>query len=304
MRGYKSFSLLLIFLISLGIAFSQKERFQEGERYFQEKSYNKAIAIFKEILDRLEWDEFSFQSALRLGQCYSALGDYENARRFFNVAKKGEGDVKWEAMIGIGISYMGEKNFDSAIDAFSDVISQFKTDRAFAYAYYNRGLAYKGKGWIVKALDDFSKAKTKAKGEEELLKAIESELSECRSKYEEFKSAENSYLLRIQDAQARGDMDGCANLLRELARLCEDKGDMDGAIGYERQAIDYSTLEEFKAQSLMNIAWRYFKLKDYEKAAEAFKEVIDEYPKSAQAREAFFCDMEICRGIWGSRMRR
>jgi TolA-binding protein len=61
---------------------------------------------------------------------------------------------------------------------------------------------------------------------------------------------------------------------------------MDGAIGYERQAIDYSTLEEFKAQSLMNIAWRYFKLKDYEKAAEAFKEVIDEYPKSAQAKEA------------------
>ncbi|MBC7327249.1 tetratricopeptide repeat protein [bacterium] len=61
---------------------------------------------------------------------------------------------------------------------------------------------------------------------------------------------------------------------------------MDKAIDYEKQAIDYSSVEEFKAGSLMNIAWRYFKIKDYQKALDNFKQVVDEYPASAQAKEA------------------
>ncbi|MGB9878236.1 MAG: tetratricopeptide repeat protein, partial [bacterium] len=293
MKGYRAFSLALLFLISSGFALPQEKSFQEGERYFREKDYGKAINIFKGILDRMEWDEFSLKSALRLGQCYAALSDYENARRFFNLAKKGEGDVKWEAMIGIGIAFMGEKNYDSAIDALSEVISQCKTDKMLSYAYYNRGLAYKGKGWMIKALSDFRNAKRKAKGEEELLKAVEKELRECEARYEEFKSAEASYLLKIQNAQNIGDMDGCAHLLRDLASLCESWGDIDKAIEYEREAISYSSVEEFKAGSLMSIAWRYFKLKEYEKAAEYFKEVVDEYPRSTQGKEALlrFGDM-------------
>ncbi|MBC7327248.1 tetratricopeptide repeat protein [bacterium] len=213
-----------IFLFWIAIALSQESKFQEGEKLFKEKKYNKAIAIFREILDRLEWDELSAKSALRLGQCYLALEDYQNARKFFNMAIKGEDELKGEAMIGIGLSYMGEKNYDSAIDEFSQVLNQFKSDKLLAYAYYNRGLAFKNKGWFIKALSDFKNAKAKAKGEEELLKAIEAQLADCQQRQEEFKSGEEAYLTRIQNARAMGDMDGCAHLLRELARYCEDWG--------------------------------------------------------------------------------
>ncbi|MBC7328385.1 tetratricopeptide repeat protein, partial [bacterium] len=278
----------VFFILSfwIAIALSQESKFEEGEKFFKEKEYNKAIAIFREILNRAERDELSAKSALRLGQCYWALKDYENARQFFTEAMGWEGDIAGEAKLGIAVTYISEKKYDKAIQLLSEVISQYKSDKILAYAYFNRGLAYEAKNWISKALNDLVKAKEKAKDDKELLQAIEKELKKCRSLYEEFKNKENDYLQKIQAAQGIGDFDGCAGLLRELARFCEDWGEMESAIDYERQAIDYSTSEEFKAGSWMNIGWRYYKEGDYQKAADAFKQIVDDYPQSSFAKEA------------------
>ncbi|MGC8843072.1 MAG: tetratricopeptide repeat protein, partial [bacterium] len=285
MKRFFLISLTMVFCFS-HLAFAQKERFEEGEKYFKKGDYNKAIAIFREIVNKAEKEELAAKSALRLGQCYWALNDYDMARHFFTEAMGWGGDIAVEAKIGIAVTYLSEKKYDKTIELLSNAISQYKNDKILAYAYFNRGLAYESKNEISKAINDLVRAKEKAKDDKEFLQAIEKEIKKCRSLYEEFKNKESDYLQKIRLAQGVGDFDGCAVLLRELAKLCEDWGEIESAIDYEKQAIDYSTSEEFKAGSWMNIGWRYCKEGNYQKAAEAFKQIADDYPQSSFAKEA------------------
>lgn len=282
--------LKVYFLLWAGLALclsaSWEERYKEGEKFFNEKNYSKAIAIFSEILKRPEKDELSAKSALKLGQCYIVFKDYEKARQLFREAEKWGGDIGEQARIGTALTYMNEGKNDLAIDILSKVISSSQSDENLAYAYYDRALCYKEKNWIRKAIDDLKEAKKRAKNNQTLLKTIEDELSKCESIYEEFQVKENSYLERVRMESLGGDFDACANLLRELARLCEEWGEMDKAIDYEKQAVDYSTSEEFKAGSLMNIGWRYCKEGKFEEAGQAFQQVADAYPQSSYAPEA------------------
>ncbi|MGB9797487.1 MAG: tetratricopeptide repeat protein [bacterium] len=268
------------------LTYAQQERFEEGERYFRKGDYNRAISIFREIYNRKEKDELSAKSALRLGQCYLAFKAYESARQFFKEARKWGGDIAEEAQMGIALTHLGEKKFDLAINILSELISQSDREKILAYAYYNRALCYEGKNWIKKAMDDLNEAKKRAGKDEKLLQAIKEEMEKCKSLYKGFQEKENSYLEKIKADYSFGDYDGCASSLRELARLCEEWGEMDKAIDYELQAIDYSTSEEFKAGSWMNLAWRYCKEQKYVESAKAFKKVADEYPQSSYAAEA------------------
>ncbi|MBC7330718.1 tetratricopeptide repeat protein [bacterium] len=287
------FSLFLFtLLLGLGLVLSKDKTLQEGENAFKAKDYDKAIAIFREIFFRSGIDvssETRFLAALRLGECYLALKKNDDAFNFFNIALQGKGDIKGEALIGLGVVYLAREDYLSAIDRFSQVINQYKSDKLLAYAYYNRGLAYKGMKWMSKALSDLRSAKKKAKGDDELIKAIDAQISECQSAYGKFKQGEAYFLACLQTLQAKGDNDGCAFLLRDLARFCEDSGEMESAIDYEKQAISYSSSDEFKAGSWMNIGWRYFKIKDYENAAIAFQRIVEEYPNSSYPSEALLC---------------
>jgi tetratricopeptide (TPR) repeat protein len=280
---------LIALLLGLGLVLAQDKTLQEGEEAFKAKDYDKAIAIFREIFFHPGKDitnEERFLAALRLGECYLALKKHDDAFDFFNIALSGKGDIKGEALIGLGVVYIAREDYLSAIDRLSQVIKQYKSDKLLAYAYYNRGLAYKGMKWMSRALSDLRSAKTKTKGDDELIKAIDAQISECQSAYDKFKQGEADFLARLQTLQARGDNDGCASLLRDLASFCEDSGEMDSAIDYEKQAINYSSSDEFKAGSWMNIGWRYFKIKDYENAALAFRSIVEEYPNSSFASEA------------------
>ena len=282
----KSLLLLGLIFCFLVLSFAQQERFNEGEKYFKEGNYNKAIPIFREIYQRKTKDELTAKSALRLGQCYLAFKAYESARQFFKEASKWGGDIGDEAKMGIALTYLGEKKYDLGIDNLTQLISQTDKEETLAYSYYNRALCYEGKNWIKKAMEDLVEARKRAKNDEKLLQAIKEEMKKCESLYKEFQEKEDSYLQKVKADEAIGDYDSCASSLRELARLCEDWGEMDKAIDYELQAIDYSQSEEFKAGSLMNIAWRYCKEQKYEESAVTFKKVADEYPQSSYAAEA------------------
>jgi len=289
LKNEKLSSFLLAILLALGLVLAQDKSLQEGEEAFKAKDYDKAIAIFREIFFQPSKDitsEDRFLAALRLGECYLALKKDDEAFNFFNIALQGKGDIKGEALIGLGVLYIAREDYLSAIDNLSQVINQYKSDKLLAYAYYNRGLAYKGMKWMSKALSDLRSAKAKAKGDEELTKAIDAQISECQSAYDKFKQGEAEFLARLQTLQARGDNDGCASLLRDLASFCEDSGEMESAIDYEKRAINYSSSDEFKAGSWMNIGWRYFKIRDYENAALAFQSIVEEYPNSSFSSEA------------------
>lgn len=280
-----SLNLILIPLIcsSLLLASSLEDKLKEGEAYFQTKSYEKAMAIFKEIADREKWDELTAKASLRLGQCYLAKGNYEDAYRYFDKAIGWRGEISQQAEIGIALVYINREKFDTAIKLLSSLINEKAPDKLLAYAYYDRAIAYRKKGWLRKAIEDFQQAILRSESDEELNYRAKLQLSATQSLYEDFLKSENDYLARIQSASSSEEV---RDLYHQLAKLCFDNGEGEKAVEYEKKAIEYSRDEEFNGGAYMNIAWEYAREGDYEKAMEYFKKVVEECPSSSYAREA------------------
>jgi len=274
---------VLLFLLAV-FAFAQDKALQEGEAYFQAKSYQKAINSFLQVINKGGWNEEIAKANLRIAQCYLALEDVKNARKYFETASKDKGEIGLEAKLGLALCDIQEEKYDSAIDSLTELIDKKPPDKILAYAYYNRGIAYERKGWMVQAIEDFSEAVKREKGDEALLSSAQAHLTTCQASYEQFKEEERNYLQRIKQSQKA---DEIRDLYHELARKCANIGEIDKGIDYEIKSLDYSYNDEtYNAGAWMNIAWRYVMKKDYAKAAEAFTKVANDYPHSEYAPEA------------------
>ncbi|MGC8844088.1 MAG: tetratricopeptide repeat protein, partial [bacterium] len=252
--------------------------------YFQAKSYQRALDSFLQVIKKGGWDEEVAKATLRIAQCYLALQDVKNARKYFETASKDKGEIGLQAKLGLALCDIQEEKYDSAIDSLSELIDNKPPDNILAYAYFNRGVAYEMKGWVVQAMDDFSKAMEKGKGDKALISSAQAHLTTCSSRYQQFQEEEENYLKRIQASQKA---DEIRDLYHELARKCANIGEIDKGIEYEMKSLAYSYNDEtYNAGAWMNIAWRYVMKKDYEKAGEAFKKVADDYPNSEYAPEA------------------
>jgi len=273
----------LLFLLAV-FAFAQDKALQEGEAYFQAKSYQKAINSFLQVISKGGWNEDIAKANLRIAQCYLALEDVKNARKYFETAAKDTGEVGLQAKLGLALCDIQEEKYDSAIDSLTELINKKPPDKILAYAHYNRGIAYERKGWMVQAIEDFSETVKKGKGDQALISSAQAHLTTCQARYEQFQDEEKNYLQRIQQSQRA---DEIRDLYHELARKCANIGEIDKGIDYEIKSLDYSYNDEtYNAGAWMNIAWRYVMKKDYAKAAEAFTKVANDYPHSEYAPEA------------------
>jgi outer membrane assembly lipoprotein YfiO len=279
----KKFSLFLLSAFSALVAFAQPPSYQEGEVNFQAKKFKEAIPFFLKVLEDKEAKEYQGKASLRLGQCYLAIQDLKNARKYFTIASWQKGDIASQGSLGLAICDIQEGKYDEAIERLTSLIASKPERKTLAYAYYNRGIAYEKKGWVAKAIDDFQEANALGYDDEELLSSAKAHLSACLSTYKQFQEEENTYLKRIEQAT---NPDAIRDLYHELARRCADVGEIEKAIDYEKKSLNYSKDENYNAGALMNIAWRLAMNKDYEKAGEAFKKVADDYPTSQYASEA------------------
>lgn len=274
--------LILVFSLSVFLLASEKA-FQEGEVYFQAKQYQKAIDAFLQVASQGGWNEEIAKANLRLGQCYLALEDLQNARKYFGIAKKEKGDIGSQAKLGLALCDIQEEKYDSAIDSLTALIDEKPEKLTLAYAYYNRGIAYERKGWLAKAIEDYQEAVTLGTDDDSLLSSARAHLVDCQSQYDQFQQEEQNYLQRIQQATRP---DAIRDLYHELARKCAQVGEIDKGIEYEKKSLEYSDDYTYNAGAWMNIAWRYAMKKDYEKAADAFLKVAHDYPQSEYTPEA------------------
>ncbi|MBC7329624.1 tetratricopeptide repeat protein [bacterium] len=273
----------LLFLLTI-FALAQDKALQEGEAYFQAKSYQKAINSFLQVISKGGWNEDIAKATLRIAQCYLALDDIKNARKYFETAAKDTGEIGLQAKLGLALCDIQDEKYDSAIDSLTELIDRKPPDKILPYAYYNRGIAYERKGWMVQAIEDFSETVKKGKGDDALISSAQAHLATCQARYAQFQEEENNYLQRINQSRRA---DEIRDLYHELARKCANIGEIDKGIEYEMKSLDYSYNDEtYNAGAWMNIAWRYVMKRDYAKAAEAFTKVANDYPYSEYAPEA------------------
>ncbi|MBC7326728.1 tetratricopeptide repeat protein [bacterium] len=270
-------------LNALALSLAQKEILQEGEINFQAKRYQEAINNFSEVLKRTGWNENIAKANLRMGQCYFALGNPKQARKYFSRASRWKGEIGTSGFLGLAMCDIEEGKYDSAIESLTSLIGQKPPRDILAYAYYNRGIAFEKKGWLIKALQDYQEALTLGSKDEALLSSAKARLLTVQSIYEQFKKEEQVFSLKIKEVSTP---DLARDLYHEMARKYAEIGEVEKAIDCEMRSLNYSTDPNYNAGAWMNIAWRYFLIRNYDKAADAFKKVANDYPQSQFTTEA------------------
>ncbi|MCR4822322.1 MAG: tetratricopeptide repeat protein [Treponema sp.] len=104
---------------------------QGGKAYFEEKDYKKAILPYEYVLaNGAKYDQIDFEdSALKLAQCYNALGDKESAGRCVKLISQLEEvpfapDTKYSLIILKGQAYENQKDYKAAYESYCTVIEK------------------------------------------------------------------------------------------------------------------------------------------------------------------------------------
>ena len=126
--------------------------FEEGNKLFNQKNYQGAIAKYTESI-KLDPDEpirYQFR-----GDTYIFLNNYQKAIEDYNQAIKLSPKYE-EAYVGRGNAYRHLQNYEKAISDFTEAI---KLNPNNAFAYKSRSICHTKLGNIAEAQADIKKAR-------------------------------------------------------------------------------------------------------------------------------------------------
>ena len=117
-----------------------------GIAYSNKGDYDSAIQDFSQTIRLTPSNAVAYGNR---GVAYSSKGDYDRAIEDFNLAKNIDPSYALVFYCNLGVAYCHKGDFDRAIEVFNQVMSRNPNSMEL---YYNRGLAYHGKGDDVHAL--------------------------------------------------------------------------------------------------------------------------------------------------------
>ena len=129
---------------------SYDARYNRAVIYYEKGQYKKAIddlIVLKQTYTNAEVYRLLGDNFREMNQLTTALTNYKEAS-----VKESSNAIN---AFNIGAIYLAKQQYDEAIDAFTTAIGM---DSDFAIAYNDRGIAYREKGDINSARDDFQKA--------------------------------------------------------------------------------------------------------------------------------------------------
>jgi TolA-binding protein len=279
-----------------------------GESYFNLKQYDKAIPHLKNYKGkRRRWNNTDYYM---LGYAYYKQAEYENAISFFNKIISGDNAVSQNAYYHLAECYLKTDQKTEALNAFRnasqmDFDNDIKKDAWLNYAKlsYEIGNPYTSVPEVLKAyLENYPKSKSRDEIEELLIGAYistndyEGALKELKNK----KNSNNSELYQkvalyrgielfnegqLNDAKVYFDLAIDEPKDRGVtARSIFWNAETDYLLNdFESALVGYQQFEAMgKTESPSendilnyNLAYVYFKLKDYTHAGEQFKIFID-----------------------------
>jgi tetratricopeptide (TPR) repeat protein len=273
-----------------------------GESYFNLKKYNEALPYLRNYKGkRGKWNNTDYY---QLGYTYYKQNDFENAVKNFNKIIDDKNNVSQNAYYHLAECYLYLEKKPEALNAFKsasemDFDAKIKEDAFLNYAKlsYEEGNPYKS---VAEVLQDFLiaypkspyyqeinqlvvtsylyqqdyqgaldyLAKKKSKENRELTKDVSYyrgvqlfNLKKLQEAYPYFKTATNSSdnTIKVSAMYWKAETDfQLSNFQQSLDGFTKFKGASDASKIDEYASIDY------------NIAYSYFKLKDYDKAARSF----------------------------------
>ncbi|WP_297332355.1 tetratricopeptide repeat protein [Flavobacterium sp.] len=279
-----------------------------GESYFNLKQYDKAIPYLKEYKGKKgRWNNTDFY---QLGYAYYKQGDYENAIAEFNKIVGGNDGVAQNAYYHLGESYLKTGKKQEALNAFKnasemDFDAKIQEDAYLNYAKlsYEIGNPYQSVPEVLNAfLTKYPQTPFKQEIQNLLISSYitSKNYTEALSLLEKNKSSENRLayqkvaFYRGMELYTDGNYQQALALFKKsiaeqrdarfTARATFWKGETEYVLDQFSEALlsfkqfqQYSegkTTPEYKNINY-NIAYTYFKLKEYEQAAQFFQSYID-----------------------------
>lgn len=278
-----------------------------GESYFNLKQYDKAIPYLKQYKGtRGKWNNTDFY---QLGYAYYQQGDYENAIAEFNKIVQGKDFVAQNAYYHLGESYLKTNKKQQALNAFKnasemDFDAKIQEDAYLNYAKlsYDIGNPYQSVPEVLNSyLNKYPQTPYKQEVQTLLINSYitSKNYKEALTLLENNKSPENRVayqkvaFYRGMELYTDGNYQDALSLFKKsiaeqrdarfTARATFWKAETEYVLGQFNEALisfkqftgfaEAKSTPEYKNINY-NLAYTYFKLKEYEQAANFFQQYV------------------------------
>lgn len=288
-----------------------------GWSYFRNGKYQKAISPLKTFLEKYKAPEVSLypydtDTKLRIGDAYYAIGDYSNARKYYQKAIGAEpggdyamfqiansyyraeqtyqavttfrkllriypySELREQAQYNVAYIYLNTGNYTQAVQEFKSVINKYPNTSWAARAQYNIGDTYYNAGDYQKAIAAYKEVMDKYPQSEYIIEAVNG------IQYAQVSSGKSdSSSAVLEDFLAEHPQTSMADRLRfRQADNRMQSGDYKGAIDEFQQYIRITNNKELLPDAHFNLAGAYEQTNQMDKAINQYKTIVSEFPNS------------------------
>jgi tetratricopeptide (TPR) repeat protein len=138
--------------------------FSRAEKMFQKKSYDNALVLFNEYLDRFPDGPMADAALMRTGAIHVALGNNDSARDVYNrlITEYPESYFVPDAGIEIMVTYYNQGDYVKVIEQAADFLKHAVSESHILRTYILAGDAYLTSGYPKDAVNYYAAAYAKA----------------------------------------------------------------------------------------------------------------------------------------------
>jgi tetratricopeptide (TPR) repeat protein len=157
-------SMILLFLLSCSTGYNKyaDQYYEEGRVFYEKMEYDRSIDSFKKVLEVAPYGKDNDLVYYNLGMAYFKQRQYHESIYHFTKAleliPKNGHKRKFNVLMWRGNAFQQNKEFDNAIEDYSDAIYLIPKHRDIKHIYLNRAWSWINKGDYDKAIEDFSNA--------------------------------------------------------------------------------------------------------------------------------------------------
>jgi tol-pal system protein YbgF len=286
-----------------------------GEVQFNAKNFDKAIAAYQQLVREYPQDKLTSNARFRIAWVQQKAGNSGQAIRDLSTFVRDHPDqpITADALYWLGMAYLGTKQLDEARAQFERILAQWPSSEVASQASLRLGDTFYNQGKYTQAIDSYTRVKASGASEAHTVDAeygIILSLYQLRRLNEyvtrakafiaryptnplsvtvlyqlaELYEADNRSALALEALQevtvrfGQSDLAETAYLRR--AEIFARQGNWQASLTEAQQSMAVAKSEVVKSDALFAVAQAQQELKLYPAAAESYRRLLQEYPKS------------------------